>query len=125
MSLKVMKWIYVNDIYVVAVQMGIDINWKILLIFEMGGLLFSSYTKDEPSCQIQRKPYWEIECDKYIRQVLGKSNIDTREFQFTCDRYHCLCKQNSKEGVQYNFMRSGWAMCGPNMEINVDNQMYC
>ena len=64
----------------------------------MEGVLFSSYARDEPSCQIQRKPYWEIECDKYIRQVLEKSNIDTREFQFTCDRYHCHLQTKFKGG---------------------------
>ena len=60
MSLKVMKWSYDNDIYVVTVQMGIDINQNILLIFEVEGVLFSSYNREEPTCQIQRKPYWKF-----------------------------------------------------------------
>jgi hypothetical protein len=101
---EVFKWRYVNVIYVVMVQMqlGINIGQNMLLIFEMEGVFFSSYTKDEPNCHIQRKSDWEFGnrsyffrpfqsevlkyylkhynvaiwtlnvTDKYIRQVLEK-----------------------------------------------------
>ena len=57
-----LKWRYVNVIYVVAVQMkmGINISQNILLIFEMEGVFFSSYTRDEPNCHIRRKLDWEF-----------------------------------------------------------------
>jgi hypothetical protein len=58
----VLKWRYVNVIYVVAVQMqmGINISQNMLFIFEMEGVFFSSYTRDEPNCHIQRKPNWQF-----------------------------------------------------------------
>ena len=56
LSNEVLKWKYVNVRYVVAVQRGINIGRKMLLIFEMEGVFFSSYARDDPSCHIQRKP---------------------------------------------------------------------
>ena len=44
----------------VTMQMGIDINRKMLLIFEMEGVLFLPYNRDEPTCQIQRKQDWDF-----------------------------------------------------------------
>ena len=59
-----MKWRYVNIICVVAVQlqtqMGITISQKMLLIFEMEGVFFQSYTKDEQNCYIQREADWQF-----------------------------------------------------------------
>ena len=131
----VLKWRYVNAIYVVAVQMqmGINISQNMLLIFEMEGVFFSSYTRDEPNCHIQRKPDWEFGdrsyflrpfqsellkyCLKnynvaiwtlnvtnmYIQQVLEKSNIDIGEFEFTWDRSHCRLKIKFKAGSTIKF----------------------
>ena len=56
LSNEVLKWKHANVIYVVAVQRGINIDRKMLLIFEMEGVLFSSYARDDPSCHIQRNP---------------------------------------------------------------------
>ena len=60
LSNEVLKWKYVNVIYVVVGQRGINIDRKMLLIFEMEGVFFSSYAKDDPSCHIQRNPDWEF-----------------------------------------------------------------
>ena len=60
-------------------QMGVNISRKILLIFEMEGVFFSSYSKDETSCQIQRKPDWE----------LGDRSYFCRPFQLEVLKY-CL-----------------------------------
>lgn len=51
-----MKFRYFNIIHVVAMQMqmGITTNQK-MLIFEMEGVLFQSYTKDEQNFHIQRE----------------------------------------------------------------------
>ena len=114
-------------------QMGVNISRKILLIFEMEGVFFSSYSKDETSCQIQRKPDWELGdrsyfcrpfqlevlkyclkhydvaiwtsnvTNKYIRQVLEKSNIDTSDFEFIWDRSHCHLQTKSKSCSMIQF----------------------
>ena len=99
----------------------------------MEGVLFSSYNRDEPTCQIQRKPYWEFGdmsyflrpfqseilkynlknydvaiwtlnvTDKYIRQILENSNIDVTELQFTWDRSHCHFWTKFKGGSAIQF----------------------
>ena len=62
LSNEVLKWRYVNIIHVVAVQMqmGITTSQKMLLIFEMEGVFFQSYTKDEQDFHIQREPDWQF-----------------------------------------------------------------
>ena len=60
LSNEVLKWKYVKVIYVVAVQRGINIGRKMLLIFEMEGVLFSSYARDDLSCHIQINSDWEF-----------------------------------------------------------------
>ena len=52
--------------FVVAAQMGINISRKMLLIFEMEGVLFASYTRDEPNYPTQRKPDWEFDDKCYF-----------------------------------------------------------
>ena len=133
LSNEVLKWKYVNVIYVVAVQRGINIGRKMLLIFEMEGVFFSSYARDDPSCHIQRNPDWEFgelsyffspfqsevlkyclknyyvaictsnATDKYVQQVLEKLNIDIRDFEFTWNMSHCHLQTKFKAGSTIQF----------------------
>ena len=66
LSNEVLKWGYVNIIHVVAVkmQMGITTSQKMLLIFEMEGVFFQSYTKDEQDFHIQKEPDWKFGDDE-------------------------------------------------------------
>jgi len=68
LSNEVLKWRYVNIIHVVAVQMqmGITTSQKMLLIFEIEGVSFQSYTKDEQNFHIQREPNWEFGHRSYL-----------------------------------------------------------
>jgi len=114
--------------FVVAAQMGINISRKMLLIFEMEGVLFASYTRDEPNCPTQRIPDWEFGDKsyflrpfqsellkyclknydvaiwtlngtyKYIQHVLEKLDIDIRDFEFTWNRSHCHLQKKFKAG---------------------------
>ena len=56
----------ISMMFVFAAQMGINISRKMLLIFEMEGVLFTSYTRDEPNCPTQRKPDWEFGDKSYF-----------------------------------------------------------
>ena len=51
--------------FVVAAQME-NMSGKMLLIFEMEGVLFTSYTRDEPNCPTQRIPDWEFGDKSYF-----------------------------------------------------------
>ena len=92
--------------------MGVNITQKMLLIFTMEGVFFSSYARDKTSSQIPRKLDWEFNdrsyflrsyqsnilkyclkyydvaigtlnvTDQYIQQVLEKSNMDIGDFQY-------------------------------------------
>ena len=133
LSNEVLKWKYVKVIYVVAVHRGINIGRKMLLIFEMEGVLFSSCARDDPSCHIHRKPDWDFRklsyffrpfqsevlkyclkdydvaiwtsnaTDKYIRQVLEKLNIDIRDFEFMWNMSHCHLQTKFKVGSTIQF----------------------
>ena len=92
-----MKWSYVNDIYVVVVQMGIDTSRNMLLIFEMEGVLFSLYTRDEQTCQIQRKLDWEFGDMSYffrpfqgefLKYCLKNYDVAIWTLNITWDRSH-------------------------------------
>lgn len=60
LSNEVLKWRYVNVKYVVVVHMRINISQKMLFIFEMEGVSFSSYTRYYPNGHIQRNPNREF-----------------------------------------------------------------
>ena len=135
LSNEVLKWRYVNIIHVVAVQMqmGITTSQKMLLIFEMEGVFFQSYTKDEQDFHIQREPDWQFGdrsyflrpfyskvlkyclrnydaaiwtlnvTNKYIRKVLEKSNIDIEDFKFAWDISHCHLQAKLEAGRTRQF----------------------
>jgi len=114
-------------------QMGITISQKMLLIFEMEGVFFQSYTKDEQNCYIQREAEWQFGdrsyflrpfhsellkyclknydvaiwtlnvTDKYIRRVLEISNIDIEDFKFTWNRSHCHLQTKLEAGRTIQF----------------------
>lgn len=68
LSNEVLKWRYVNIIHVVAVQihMGITTSQNMLLIFEMEGVFFQSYTKYEQNFHIQRESNWQFGDSSYF-----------------------------------------------------------
>ena len=130
---EVLNWRYVNVMYMAAMQMRVNINQKMLLIFEMEGVFFSSYARDGTSFEFQRKPDWEFDdrsyffrpfhlevlkyclehydvalwtlnvTDKYIRQVLEKSNIDPGDFEFIWDWPRCRLQTKFKSNNMIQF----------------------